>query len=112
MQMSLDSRDVVLVAAVGRDVRPLAGVLVAPCVVSQERDLRRRISEAQRVVEEKIVQLVRPDRRFGVVDRMPVGGGAGNQFGADGSRKNFDQRRAGFAAKAFSLREPSNDVLD
>ena len=60
MQMSLDSRDVVLVAAVGRDIRPMAGVLVVPRVVRQERDLRRRVSEAKRVVEVEIVQLVGP----------------------------------------------------
>src|SRR5271155_1613840 len=43
---------------------------------------------------------------------MPVGRGAGNQLGADRSRENLEQRRTGLAAEAFSLRQPSNDVLD
>src|ERR1019366_1842452 len=112
MQMSLDRRDVVLVAAIARNVRPLARVLVAPRIVSKERDLRRRVSEAQRVVEEEIVQLVGAKRRFGVVAGMSVLRGAGDQLGADWSGENLEQRRTGFAAEVFSLHEPSNYVLD
>ncbi len=85
MQMCLDRRDVVLVAAIARNVRPFARVPVAPRIVSEERDLRRRISEAQRVVQKEIVQLVGAKRRFGVVAGASVLRGAGDQLGADRS---------------------------
>src|SRR6202021_4129231 len=83
VQVPLDSREVVLVAAIERDVRPFARVLVAPRIVREKRDLRRRVSEAQRVVQKKVVQLVRPDGRLGVVGRVAVVRSAGNQLGGE-----------------------------
>src|SRR5229473_3674331 len=101
MQMRLDRCDVVLVAAIGRDVGPSAGRFVAPREPGEERDLGRRISESEGVVEKKIVQLVGADGRLGILRGISVAGG--NQLGTYGRRDDIEQRGASLAAETLGL---------
>ena len=47
-------------------------VLLAPRVLREERDLARQIAEAEHVVQEEVLELVRTDDAFAVRDR-PIG---------------------------------------
>src|SRR5262245_29485556 len=60
-QVGLDVGQLIFVAPVDRDVRPRAPLLVAPRRMREEGDLRRRVPEAEDVVEVEVLELVRAD---------------------------------------------------
>src|SRR6185437_1199327 len=111
-QMSFDLRHRVLMTLVGGNLRPRPQPPIVPRRPCQERDLRRRITKPQRVVERKIMQLVGTEDRFGVLLRLTAARARRYQFGADLRAQNIEQRRTRLLSEPMRLGDPANDVLD
>src|SRR5215472_8198957 len=79
-QMSFDFGEIVLVTFVLRNIRPRIKQAIMPRTISQESDFGRGKPEADRVIEVKILQFVRPDERLGCLNRAGL---PRHQFRAD-----------------------------
>src|ERR1700726_660994 len=86
--MTLDSRKAVFITLALRNVGPPAQRAVTPRAIGQKCDLWRRIPEAQGVVEVKVLQFIRTNRRFACLDCALL---ARYELGAYFGREDFQQ---------------------
>ena len=112
-QPVLDGLERVLVAALLRDqVGPGSVVAIVPRVVSEEGDLARPVTEAHRVVEEEVVQLVGADDALGVGARTVRTAVGRDQLGADLGLEHGAQRLAHLRRVLLRIDRPADQELD
>src|SRR5690242_911687 len=108
--MAFDIADGVLVAPLGRNIRPHPRIARMPRAVGQKGDPRRRVPETERVIQVEILQLVGSNDRLAGLE-LVLALNRGDELRTDFGPQHVEQRLADFWSEAVRIRDPTDDVL-
>src|ERR1043166_3916338 len=98
-------------AVLRRNIRPHAFIARVPRAICQEGDSRRRIAEAERVIEIEVLQLVRSDNCLAGLESVGTLE-CWNQLRTDLRPEHIEQGFADVRTQSLTLRDPADDVLN